>query len=661
MAWDEMTQRTCREHGGFEPDIRHRTNDANVSLALVARGLAVTLLPGLAVPRNHAGVVLETPVSHAGSWRSSEPRTPTVHPSRRCSPGCAGEYAPDALRLFIIGLTLLAAAAAPTAAAAATCPYQARCGSITVPLDHSGATPGTLPLGYAILPATGTRTGTIFFLSGGPGESAVVYTGMIRKELAPLRASHDIVMVDQRGTGRSGAVKCNSKRSVQRCAKKLGAKRPFLTTVETAKDLDDLRAALALEKITPLGVSYGTKVAGEYARRFPDRTASVILDSPVGVEPIDFDALGGIAAMPRILREVCADGPCAGTVKDAGAALFAAVKRVRETNVRLRIGGGSERVREGDIFLVMRMSDFEPALRADLPAVLASLAHGDAAPFGHLFLRMSDLGGLNASAARAAAGGRRLQRLALPGDRLRGGEAAVVAHVGPSTRGAANAAYLKRLGTRPFAPFKPSIVNEAGVSAECRKWPSTPVPEPPPAATPDVPVLVISGRDDIRTPFEGAQAVAAAFPHATVLAVPHVGHSVLTTDPEGCALAGAAAFLAGQPVAPCATKPFVPSGAYYPASFRGSPAKAAESTVAAIRHDLDVARAGDEHPPSRFTLRGLRGGAALVRRGAFELRNVSLFKGLRVSGKLSAAGNGTLRVRGERNATVVMRGFAAVR
>jgi DNA-binding transcriptional LysR family regulator len=50
MAWDEMIQRTCREHGGFEPDIRHRTNDANVSLALVRAGLAVTLLPRLAIP-----------------------------------------------------------------------------------------------------------------------------------------------------------------------------------------------------------------------------------------------------------------------------------------------------------------------------------------------------------------------------------------------------------------------------------------------------------------------------------------------------------------------------------------------------------------------------------------------------------------------------------
>jgi len=56
MGWDEMTRRACREHGGFEPDVRHRTNDATVSVALVARGLAVTLLPALALPAEHPGV-----------------------------------------------------------------------------------------------------------------------------------------------------------------------------------------------------------------------------------------------------------------------------------------------------------------------------------------------------------------------------------------------------------------------------------------------------------------------------------------------------------------------------------------------------------------------------------------------------------------------------
>jgi DNA-binding transcriptional LysR family regulator len=58
MGWEEMTQRTCRQHGGFDPDIRHRTNDAGISLALVARGLAVALLPDLAMPTRHPGTTV---------------------------------------------------------------------------------------------------------------------------------------------------------------------------------------------------------------------------------------------------------------------------------------------------------------------------------------------------------------------------------------------------------------------------------------------------------------------------------------------------------------------------------------------------------------------------------------------------------------------------
>src|SRR3954451_7903415 len=58
MGWEEMTQGTCRDLGGFDPDIRYRGNDATVSLALVARGLAVTLLPDLVVPGDHPGVAL---------------------------------------------------------------------------------------------------------------------------------------------------------------------------------------------------------------------------------------------------------------------------------------------------------------------------------------------------------------------------------------------------------------------------------------------------------------------------------------------------------------------------------------------------------------------------------------------------------------------------
>ena len=58
IGWEEMILRTCQVYGGFQPDIRHRANDATVSLALVARGLAVTLLPDLPLPPRPKGVAL---------------------------------------------------------------------------------------------------------------------------------------------------------------------------------------------------------------------------------------------------------------------------------------------------------------------------------------------------------------------------------------------------------------------------------------------------------------------------------------------------------------------------------------------------------------------------------------------------------------------------
>ena len=69
MGWDEMTRRTCRELGGFEPDVRHRTNDAAISLAVVARGLAVTMLPELALPERPPAVELR-PIAERAVTRS---------------------------------------------------------------------------------------------------------------------------------------------------------------------------------------------------------------------------------------------------------------------------------------------------------------------------------------------------------------------------------------------------------------------------------------------------------------------------------------------------------------------------------------------------------------------------------------------------------------
>ena len=83
-GWEEMTVRTCRGLGGFDPDIRHRTNDSVTSLALVAGGQALTLLPKLVQPETHPGVVVRALAEGSvhrtiyAATRSADAKRPSV-------------------------------------------------------------------------------------------------------------------------------------------------------------------------------------------------------------------------------------------------------------------------------------------------------------------------------------------------------------------------------------------------------------------------------------------------------------------------------------------------------------------------------------------------------------------------------------------------------
>ena len=191
--------------------------------------------------------------------------------------------------------------------------------------------------------------------------------------------------------GRSGAVACElgDDADATACATALGNRRRFYTTPETAHDLENLRVALGVEKLTLLGVSYGAKVAGEYARRYPAHTARLILDSPAPVDGIDgYDQLRTLGT-PRVLREVCFPGLCHQTLRDPTAALAAAAERLQDGAVRGPLVDRSGRIRtasirERDLYAALIASDLDPYLRAGLPAAVASLAEGDAAPLLHL-------------------------------------------------------------------------------------------------------------------------------------------------------------------------------------------------------------------------------------------------------------------------------------
>lgn len=558
-------------------------------------------------------------------------------------------------------LTLGALALAP-AVAAAQCPEGAQCGRVTVPLDHKGVTPGTLDIAYAKLPATGTRTGTMVLLSGGPGQAALPILNDFSELVEPLRSSYDIVAVDQRGTGGSGRVDCtiDKPEDVVACATTLGDRRAHWSTPETAHDLENLRQALGVDKLTLFGVSYGTQVAQEYVRRYPAQTAAVILDSPTPVDGLDgVDELRTFGA-PRVLKEVCYPGPCKDTVTDASEALAAAVERLGDKSLRgTRVTAGGRvstaTISQSGLYNLIALSDTNPFLRAGLPAAIASLAAGDAAPIIHLVeVTLSD--------ADTSSGGSSISRLLAT--------SCIEARLpwAPDSALASRADALKAFiaaRSEAFAPFSPEVVLGNSLAELCAQWPPTPKPDGVPYHGPDVPVLILAGRQDLRTPLESARRTQAQYPNAKLVAVRSAGHSVLSTDLTGCAATNVAAFLSGGEVRNCSAitsrdRGALPAAPFIPASLAalrptGTSGKAGQ-TFSAVRLTL-TGIAFDTFGVSTtktFRMPGLRAGTVTGKGSALTLKNVEWVRGVRVSGTLRGS-SGTLTVTGSQAAAGTIR------
>jgi pimeloyl-ACP methyl ester carboxylesterase len=551
-------------------------------------------------------------------------------------------------RAAVVAIAAVGLVAAAPAAARAACPRGAQCGAVTVPLDHSGAVAGTLQVAYAKVPATGTRVGTLMFLSGGPGQAALPLTSSIVSLLEPVRSSYDIVLVDQRGTGESGAVSCSvrSAKGVEVCADELGPRRALWSTAETAMDLEDVRRALAVDRLTLFGVSYGAKVAGEYARRYPASTAALVLDSPAPVDGLDgYDQLRRLGT-PRVLKEVCYPGPCSATVGDPDVALRRAAARLRKgavrgTAVSARGRVRSERVTESALYSAVAASDLSPRLRAGLPAAIASLARGDAAPLLHLAALEGDAG--DAGDVNEA---RLLATSCLEG-RLPWASDSPVA-----SREAALKAFA---ADRSFAPFSAETVLLSSPTALCATWPATPAPPSVPYMGPDVPVLILSGRADLRTPLEDARRTAAQYPRSVVLAVPGVGHSVLSSDVSGCALRGMVAFLRGSAVAKCSKTSRLArlqnlSAPYAPATLAALRPTGAPGIAGRVFSAVRLTLAGVSYDTASVigpvTLPGLRAGTVRVGKSTLTLRGAEWIRGVRVSGTIKQRGASTLTVTG---------------
>jgi pimeloyl-ACP methyl ester carboxylesterase len=220
----------------------------------------------------------------------------------------------------------------------------ARCGRLEVAENPAEPAGRRIELAVAVVPAISTRArpDPLFLLAGGPGQGArEAFVGTL-SQFAGVRRTRDLVLVDQRGTGDSARLACNFPdeawvepdfspaeyaRLSQECLAQLSGDPRFYTTSIAILDLDAVRAALGYERINLYGGSYGTRVAQHYARRYPERTRSVVLDAVV---PPDLAlgpsmAIDADVALRASFARCAADERCAARFGDLEAA-FAALR-----------------------------------------------------------------------------------------------------------------------------------------------------------------------------------------------------------------------------------------------------------------------------------------------------------------------------------------------
>jgi pimeloyl-ACP methyl ester carboxylesterase len=585
------------------------------------------------------------------------------------------------IRLLLATLTAVAAALAVVASAPAAplafgpCGTSAEfaCAHLAVPLDPSGAVPGTITLSIRRHRApVGEARSAVIALAGGPGQSAIPFSEDFVETLGPVAATRDVIIFDQRGTGQSHPLTCRSLEhpalfraigaAVAACAAQLGRGRSFYTSAESVADIEAIRQAGGYEKVVLYGTSYGTKVAELYAEEHPDRVEALILDSVVGPNGPDPYSRSTFRAVPRVLHALCASGNCRGITRDPVRDLDRLVDRIRRGPLSGRAINGRGRphpipITSGELLSLLVAGDLAPVLRAELLTDVRAAAGGDSSPLARL-LQMAgpvisereereSLGVDGALYFATTCEEQRFpwSRSVSPGRRLR--EATAIANSIPAAT---------------FAPFAPATALQLGDFSACAGWPySSQLAPPASAPLPAVPTLILSGTLDLRTPNSDARALAASIPGSQLVTVPFTGHSVLGAEPGTCARDAMIAMFAGQPVKPCQASPapleLVPPPLPPLRVARVSPLhgfhgrvgrtlEGVELTLADLSRELALRIVfGGEISARSLGIGGLRSGHARLAHGELTLNHYSYIPGLAVSGAIGS-GSVTLHVEG---------------
>ncbi|MEO7447018.1 MAG: alpha/beta hydrolase [Humibacillus sp.] len=417
-----------------------------------------------------------------------------------------------------------------------------QCATMQVPVDYATPTGDRFTLALRKAPATDAskRLGTLIINPGGPGASGVQYAQLSAFAFTPaLRAAYDVVGFDPRGIGASSPVGCltdadmdrlftldptpdtaaertellsESDRITTDCARRGGERARHLSTTEVARDMDVLRVLVGDQRLTFLGVSYGTFLGAVYADTFPSKVGRLVLDSAISPNQTDeqemsYDIQGFESSIGAFIDWCVARSDCAlGSDKAAARGKIVSLLDTVEKSELATSKPGLERIGEGwvgfSIFMCLYSAQSWPTLNKGLAQAFSG--RGD-------ILLAKGMSVVERSASGRYDGSTYLQAM-LPvrcADWPRS----------PSS-GALKSAQEAAQAAHPLWARMTGLLFDS-----CRTWPTAGrAPKGSTLAKGAAPILVIGNERDPATPIGGTKQLAQDLASGVLLTSDHDGH-----------------------------------------------------------------------------------------------------------------------------------------
>jgi pimeloyl-ACP methyl ester carboxylesterase len=493
----------------------------------------------------------------------------------------------------------------------------AYCGTLDRPLDPTGAIPGRISIYFEYYPHSGPgkAAGTLVATEGGPGFPATLSRDDYLALFKPLQKQRDVVLMDNRGTGLSGAIDCHALQTAEKwttaltaaCGRSLGERAPLYSTAYAADDLAAVLEALGIGRIDLYGDSYGTYFEQVFAVRHPNTLRSIVLDGAYPLNGPDYAWYPSYApAMRDKFNIACRRfAPCAAIPGDSISHIQPLLDELRSHPFAARAADSDGKQRDftadaSQLAIVMFGSAPSFATARELDAAARAFVAGDRVPVLRLMaetISAVDSRDPTADATQWSAG---LAAAVMCQDPPQ----IFDMRLGPAQRLAdRDRVIAERKRTLPltYAPF--SLDEYRGMPLDysfidqCVEWPVAPFSHPASnvvaadARYPDIPALIISGElDNMTTTADGAL-VAAAFKHGRQIHIANSFHvNALPRARSDCAARIARQFMVSLNVGDTSCASEVPALRLVPRFARHASELEAAAPLAGNRADAQQLR-----------------------------------------------------------------------